>query len=49
MRRYAYAATMSDVPVSAYGGSETERYQAGLTAALAETLRPAVRECLQNW
>lgn len=48
-RWYAYASMMSDAPVSSYGGPEALRYQAGLSAAIYETLRPAIRECLQYW
>ena len=47
--RRRYAGMMSDVPVSSYDGSEVQRYRDGLTAAISEALRPAIRECLQNW
>lgn len=49
MRYYGYAGMMSDVPVSSYDGSDAQRYRDGLSAAISEALRPAIRECLQNW
>ena len=48
-RSYANATMMSDVPVSSYDGPEAQRYLAGLSAAIYETLRPAIRECMQYW